>query len=112
MATNTTTQLKPEEDVAGPFLPDDAVLIRDLNFSYGDRQVKRGSEREGFSSARASARAWWLDRLEACRLPHPFSPRPRTRFLPPTIGLKGHQHASQEGQPVRRRVEWRGRGVG
>ena len=45
MATNTTTQLKPEEDVAGPFLPDDAVLIRDLNFSYGDRQVKRGSER-------------------------------------------------------------------
>jgi len=47
MATNTTTQLKPEEDVAGPFLPDDAVLIRDLNFSYGDRQVRHKGQSRG-----------------------------------------------------------------
>lgn len=39
MTDLTKTPLKPEEDVAGPFLPDDAVLIRDLNFSYGDRPV-------------------------------------------------------------------------
>lgn len=73
MATNTTTQLKPEEDVAGPFLADDAVLIRDLNFSYGDRQVSTKGHRERFSSARDSARAWWLG---ACRLPSPFSSHP------------------------------------
>lgn len=44
MAT-PTSQLKPEEDVIGPFLPDDAVLIRNLNFSYGDRLVSKEGER-------------------------------------------------------------------
>mgnify|MGYP000294045012 CR=1 FL=1 len=39
MTDLTKTPLKPEEDVTGPFLPNDAVLIRELNFSYGDRPV-------------------------------------------------------------------------
>lgn len=39
--TNTTKELSAEEqEVAGPFLEDDAVLIKNLNFSYGDRQVR------------------------------------------------------------------------
>lgn len=29
-----------EEDYTTPFGPDDAVLVKDLNFSYGDRQVR------------------------------------------------------------------------
>jgi len=70
MATNTATQLKPEEDVAGPFLSDDAVLIRDLNFSYGDRQVSTKGHQESLSSARDSASAWWYG---ARCLPSPFS---------------------------------------
>jgi len=74
MATNTTTQLKPEEDVAGPFLPDDAVLIRDLNFSYGDRQVNAGGE--ALARLVESARAWWVGTDLF------FSPPLRTRFSP------------------------------
>lgn len=32
-----------EEDYSTPFGPDDAVLVKNLNFSYGDRQVRGGN---------------------------------------------------------------------
>jgi hypothetical protein len=35
-------QMQTEEEYNKPFGADDAVLVKDLNFSYGDRQV-RGS---------------------------------------------------------------------
>lgn len=38
MAQDNGNQME-EEDYEAPFGPDDSVLVKDLHFSYGDRQV-------------------------------------------------------------------------
>lgn len=51
MAQDQTNKM--EEDYETPFGPDDSVLVKNLNFSYGDRQVRVAVCMYGVGSGRA-----------------------------------------------------------